>query len=120
MTMKFASMEELKVAVARHYSTPCLMIDLDVVESNIARAQALCDAAGVAARPHIKTHKNPQIAAMQQRAGRFQVVGVQGLDGRVQVGDRQVERDGGRGREHRGLVVAAGVRRLHRDPVGAR
>ena len=69
MTMKFASMEELKVAVARHYGTPCLMIDLDVVESNIARAQALCDAAGVAARPHIKTHKNPQIAAMQQRAG---------------------------------------------------
>ena len=69
MTVKFASMEELKAAVARHYGTPCLMIDLDVVERNIARAQALCDAAGLACRPHIKTHKNPQIAAMQRNAG---------------------------------------------------
>lgn len=67
--MKFASIEALKAAVARHYGTPCLMIDLDVVERNIARGQAYCDAAGVAARPHIKTHKNPQIAAMQQKAG---------------------------------------------------
>ena len=45
------------------------MIDLDVVERNIARAQQLCDAAGVANRPHIKTHKSPILAKMQIAAG---------------------------------------------------
>ena len=32
-------------------------------------SQALCDAAGVANRPHIKTHKSPVIAKMQVAAG---------------------------------------------------
>ncbi len=67
--MKFGSIEELKSAIGRHYGTPCLIIDLDIVERNIVRAQRLCDSAGVASRPHIKTHKNPQIAAMQRQAG---------------------------------------------------
>jgi D-serine deaminase-like pyridoxal phosphate-dependent protein len=46
-----------------------VVIDLDVVERNIARVQGLCEAAGVANRPHIKTHKSPVIAAMQRDAG---------------------------------------------------
>ena len=45
------------------------MIDLDRVERNIARVQAACDAAGVANRPHIKTHKSPVLAKMQRRPG---------------------------------------------------
>ncbi len=49
--------------------TPCVTIDLDLVEANIARAQALVAAAGLANRPHIKTHKIPAIAAMQIAAG---------------------------------------------------
>jgi D-serine deaminase-like pyridoxal phosphate-dependent protein len=61
--------EALKAEIARRYSTPAVVIDLDVVERNIARAQALCDAAGVANRPHIKTHKSPVLAAMQRDAG---------------------------------------------------
>src|SRR5690606_17400050 len=35
----------------------------------IERTQALCDASGVALRPHIKTHKIPEIARMQLEAG---------------------------------------------------
>jgi D-serine deaminase-like pyridoxal phosphate-dependent protein len=63
------SIEELKTRVAREFGTPAVVVDLDVVERNIARVQGLCDAAGVANRPHIKTHKSPNIASMQRDAG---------------------------------------------------
>src|ERR671921_1897421 len=63
------SIQALKDEIARRFGTPAVVIDLDVVERNIARVQALCDAAGIANRPHIKTHKSPVIAAMQRDAG---------------------------------------------------
>lgn len=63
------SIQALKDEVARQFGTPAVVIDLDVVERNIAHVQALCDAAVVANRPHIKTHKSPVIAAMQRDAG---------------------------------------------------
>jgi D-serine deaminase-like pyridoxal phosphate-dependent protein len=63
------NIQALKDDVARQFGTPAVVIDLDVVERNIARVQALCDAAGIANRPHIKTHKSPVIAAMQRDAG---------------------------------------------------
>jgi len=59
----------LKTAIIENFGTPCPVIDLDVVERNIAQAQALCDAAGVANRPHIKTHKSPILAKMQIASG---------------------------------------------------
>ena len=59
----------LAAKVAREYGTPCVVIDMDKVERNIARIQAACDAAGVANRPHIKTHKSPVLAMMQIAAG---------------------------------------------------
>src|ERR1700739_2373067 len=59
----------LAAKIARDYGTPCAVIDMDRVERNIARVQAACDAAGVANRPHIKTHKNPMLAQMQIKAG---------------------------------------------------
>jgi D-serine deaminase-like pyridoxal phosphate-dependent protein len=37
----------LKHDIARIYGTPAAVIDLDVVEANIARVQGLMDAAGV-------------------------------------------------------------------------
>ncbi|MCC6802084.1 MAG: alanine racemase [Anaerolineae bacterium] len=49
--------------------TPAILIDLDRMERNIARVQAMCDQAGVTLRPHIKTHKIPEIARMQLVAG---------------------------------------------------
>ncbi len=63
------SIEDLKARVACEFGTPAVVVDLNVVERNIARVQALCDAAGVANRPHIKTHKSPVIASMQRNAG---------------------------------------------------
>lgn len=49
--------------------TPALLVDLDVMESNIARIVAACRAHGVAWRPHSKAHKTPEIAKMQIAAG---------------------------------------------------
>ena len=39
------------------------------MERNIAAMQARCDTLGIAFRPHIKTHKAPEIARLQLRAG---------------------------------------------------
>lgn len=49
--------------------TPALLVDLDVMESNIGRIAAACAANGVAWRPHTKAHKTPEIAKMQIAAG---------------------------------------------------
>src|ERR1700752_273877 len=59
----------LAAKIAKEYGTPCAVIDMDKVERNIARIEAACDAAGVANRPHIKTHKSPMLAKMQVAAG---------------------------------------------------
>ena len=49
--------------------TPALYVDLDALERNIARMQEQCRAWGVALRPHVKTHKIPEIAELQLDAG---------------------------------------------------
>jgi len=49
--------------------TPCVLIDLDVVESNIEKYQAYCDKHHLGLRPHIKTHKLPFLAEKQLAAG---------------------------------------------------
>ena len=62
-------MEPLKSRIVREIGTPALVVDLDIVQRNIARVQALCDAKGIANRPHIKTHKSVLLAKMQRDAG---------------------------------------------------
>jgi len=49
--------------------TPSLVIDLEVLERNVADLQRVADEAGVRLRPHTKTHKCPDIARMQLDAG---------------------------------------------------
>jgi D-serine deaminase-like pyridoxal phosphate-dependent protein len=49
--------------------TPVAVVDLDRLEANIARFQRYLDQHGIANRPHIKTHKIPEIAHMQLAAG---------------------------------------------------
>src|SRR5512143_2641182 len=49
--------------------TPCLLVDLDRMERNIREWQSAISACGVGVRPHVKTHKTPQIAQMQLAAG---------------------------------------------------
>lgn len=55
-----------------HYSeldTPAVLIDIDRAEANLRRAQDAADKAGIALRPHIKTHKLPRFAKRQMELG---------------------------------------------------
>lgn len=49
--------------------TPVLLVDAAMMERNIAAMQAVADEAGIAFRPHAKTHKSPYIAKLQIEAG---------------------------------------------------
>lgn len=61
--------DALKKDIIERFGTPCAVIDLDVVDKNITHLQSLCDDAGLANRPHIKTHKSPFLAKRQIEAG---------------------------------------------------
>lgn len=50
-------------------STPAVVVDLAVARRNIEHFQAYATAHDLAVRPHIKTHKLPEIARMQLAAG---------------------------------------------------
>ncbi len=49
--------------------TPSVLVNLDIMTRNIEAMQERCNALGLAFRPHIKTHKIPDIARMQLAAG---------------------------------------------------
>jgi D-serine deaminase-like pyridoxal phosphate-dependent protein len=49
--------------------TPALVVDEAVLRRNIAEMAAFAKSVGVAIRPHVKTHKTPQIARLQLAAG---------------------------------------------------
>ncbi len=49
--------------------TPCLVLDLDVMERNLLKMQAAAGRAGKALRPHAKTHKCSCLAQKQIEAG---------------------------------------------------
>lgn len=49
--------------------TPSLIVDLDVVEHNVIEMAEVARRSGVTLRPHVKTHKAPEIARMQIDAG---------------------------------------------------
>jgi D-serine deaminase-like pyridoxal phosphate-dependent protein len=56
-------------AVPHEIDTPEIMVDREVLVRNIERMAAGAAARGLALRPHAKTHKIPEIAALQLRAG---------------------------------------------------
>ncbi|HSR25366.1 MAG TPA: DSD1 family PLP-dependent enzyme [Candidatus Eisenbacteria bacterium] len=49
--------------------TPALLLNLDALERNLQRMADDCRAAGVALRPHTKTHKSPWLARRQMQLG---------------------------------------------------
>jgi D-serine deaminase-like pyridoxal phosphate-dependent protein len=49
--------------------TPAVTVHLDVMEDNIRRVQAHLTQHGIANRPHIKTHKIPELGKLQMAAG---------------------------------------------------
>ena len=49
--------------------TPAMVIDLDILEKNIRQMQEVCRKEDIHLQVHIKTHKIPEIAHLQLRAG---------------------------------------------------
>src|SRR5215510_1531632 len=49
--------------------TPAVIIDLDVVDQNLARMAAYCREHKLLLRPHTKTHKIPELAKRQIASG---------------------------------------------------
>ena len=57
------------VAPDQVIDTPTMVIDETIMQTNIDEMQSIASSFGVALRPHIKTHKTPQIALRQIAAG---------------------------------------------------
>lgn len=49
--------------------TPTALVDLARMQANLGRTAAYCREHGLGWRPHVKTHKSPELAAAQLRAG---------------------------------------------------
>ena len=47
------------------FSTPALVVDLDVFEANVAAMQRMLRGTGKTVRPHVKTHRTPELAKRQ-------------------------------------------------------
>lgn len=56
-------------AIPASVTTPELLLDIDILDANVARMQAHVDQGGVRLRPHIKTHKSVEIGRRQLAAG---------------------------------------------------
>nr|WP_116092399.1 alanine racemase [Sphingomonas crusticola] len=50
-------------------STPCLVLDVDALRRNVARMAEFAKDRGLRLRPHAKTHKSREVAALQAQAG---------------------------------------------------
>lgn len=46
-------------------STPALVVDLDVFEANVAAMESMLRGSGKTVRPHVKTHRTPELARRQ-------------------------------------------------------
>ena len=57
-------------------TTPALLIDLDALERNVAAMASYCRQAGIALRPHSKTHKSARVARLQVEAGAIGICAV--------------------------------------------
>lgn len=56
-------------AINATIETPCVVINNDAVNTNIVKMAAAVNRAGVQLRPHAKTHKLPEMALRQLKAG---------------------------------------------------
>jgi D-serine deaminase-like pyridoxal phosphate-dependent protein len=59
----------LVTSIPDEVDTPAVVIDHDVLDRNITRMSGVAASRGIALRPHVKTHKIPQIARLQIASG---------------------------------------------------
>lgn len=63
--MKKKKIPQLK----REIETPALIIDLDLFEKNLKLMSNFCKEKNIGLRPHVKSHKTPEIAKLQIASG---------------------------------------------------
>jgi D-serine deaminase-like pyridoxal phosphate-dependent protein len=66
-----AQSSELILSPDADVDTPALVVSEEILHRNIAEMASFAKSVGVNLRPHIKTHKTPQIARLQLAAGAF-------------------------------------------------
>lgn len=76
------------VSPTQPIDTPLLVVDETIMHRNISEMAALAKSLGVALRPHIKTHKTPQIARLQIASGAIGITC-------AKLGEAEVMADGG-------------------------
>ena len=64
-----AAVERALLSLRVEIDTPTMIVDETLMARNISEMQALANSFRVNMRPHIKTHKTPQIARLQIAAG---------------------------------------------------
>jgi len=69
MTATLTAVDARIVADQEGLDTPCAVVDEEILHRNIAEMAAFAASHGVALRPHLKTHKTPQITRLQLAAG---------------------------------------------------
>ena len=67
--LPFASSGIALPTIPSDLETPAILLDLGIVDANIARMQAHATVSGVALRPHVKTHKSIEVGRRQVEAG---------------------------------------------------
>ena len=65
----FAARETLKDMNKADLPTPCMIVDLHLLEKNLPRMAAHCRTTGIQLRGHVKVHKSPEIARRQIALG---------------------------------------------------
>jgi D-serine deaminase-like pyridoxal phosphate-dependent protein len=83
--------EELILAPDTDIDTPALVVSETIMQRNISEMAAFARSVGVGLRPHIKTHKTPQIARLQLAAGAFGVTCAKVGEAEVMVNEAGVE-----------------------------
>lgn len=71
--------------------TPALIVSEEILHRNIAEMQSFANSIGVALRPHIKTHKTPQIARLQIAAGAVGITCAKVGEAEVMINEAGVE-----------------------------
>lgn len=60
-----AALSSCNAETRRTFSTPGLVVNLDIFEHNVAAMAALLEGTGKTVRPHVKTHRTPELARRQ-------------------------------------------------------
>ncbi|MBA3644376.1 MAG: alanine racemase [Chloroflexota bacterium] len=69
MTATLPATETRIVADSEVLDTPCVVVDEQILQNNISEMASFAASLGVSLRPHMKTHKTPEIARLQIAAG---------------------------------------------------